>query len=106
MAAHDQRFKTLVRAFFAELIALFFAKWVSLLDFSQVEWLDKELLPDPPAGQGFYADLVARVGTHELMPPLRPEEKPSTNVLVHLKSLGWDNCHTSNRNHECRQLQV
>jgi hypothetical protein len=85
MAEHDQRFKTLIREFFAELIALFFSKWVAALDFARLDWLDKELMPDPPAGQGFYADLVARVGSCEAIPALRPEEKASDSVLVHLE---------------------
>ena len=85
MAEHDQRFKTLIREFFAELLALFFARWAAMLDFTRMEWLDKELLPDPPSGQGFYADLVVRVGSRELIPALRPEEKASDNVLVHLE---------------------
>ena len=68
MAAHDQRFKTLLKEFLAELLALFFPKWAAALDFSRVDWLDKELLPDPPSGQGFYADLVARIGSREDRP--------------------------------------
>lgn len=85
MAEHDQRFKTLVRAFFRELLALFFPTWAAALDCNRLEWLDKELLPDPPAGKSFYADLVARVGTRDLAPALRPEEQPSDTCLVHLE---------------------
>lgn len=90
MAEHDQRFKTLAREFFAELIALLFTKWAAKLDLARLDWLDKELMPDPPSGQGFYADLVVRVATHESIPALRPEEKASDSVLVHLEAEAED----------------
>src|SRR5260370_1522604 len=85
MAEHDQGFKTLVREFLAELVRLFFTAWASALDFSRLEWLDKELMPNPPAGQSFYADLVVRVGTLAPTPALRPEEQESDSVLIHLE---------------------
>src|SRR5215211_4766835 len=58
---HDQRFKTLRREFFADFLRLFFAAWAARLDLSEVEWLDKEVFPDPPEGERHVLDLVARV---------------------------------------------
>ena len=62
---HDQRFKTLIQEFFTEFLLLFFAVWAERLDTSTVEWLDKEVFPDPPAGHRRSLDLVAKVATRE-----------------------------------------
>ena len=70
---HDQRFKTLIREFFAEFLILFFAKWTEHLDASTVEWLDKELFPNPPEGSMHVLDLVAKV-------PFRQSSSNSANV--------------------------
>jgi hypothetical protein len=58
---HDQRFKTLIREFFAEFLTLFFADWAARLDLSTIEWLDQELYPNPPEGSRHVLDMVARV---------------------------------------------
>lgn len=58
---HDQRFKALVREFFPDLLRLFFGEWAARFDLSHVEWLDKELTPDPPDGERHILDLVAKV---------------------------------------------
>jgi len=58
---HDQRFKTLIREFFADFLRLFFAAWAARLDLSGVEWLDQEVFPDPPEGTRHALDLVVRV---------------------------------------------
>ncbi|MFN4259071.1 MAG: hypothetical protein ACK4RK_07215 [Gemmataceae bacterium] len=47
---HDQRFKTLLRAFFADFMRLFFADWAERLDLSAIDWLDKEVFPIRPKG--------------------------------------------------------
>lgn len=47
---HDQRFKTLIRAFFGDFLRLFFEDWAERLDLTNTEWLDTELYHDPPAG--------------------------------------------------------
>jgi hypothetical protein len=62
---HDRRFKSLIREFFAEFLQLFFAPWVSKFDLSDVEWLDKEVLSDPPEGSRHQLGLVARLHTRE-----------------------------------------
>src|SRR5262249_22775520 len=40
---------------------LFFPQRAASLDLSQPEWLDKELFTDPPVGDVYILDLVARV---------------------------------------------
>lgn len=63
MHDHDQRFKTLLKTFLPEFFALFFADWAETFDFSRVEWLDKEVFPDPPQGERRVLDLVAKLPT-------------------------------------------
>jgi hypothetical protein len=65
MRDHDQRWKTLLREFFADFLRLFFPEWARLMDFSHTEWLDKEVFPDPPEGRRRVLDLVARVGLND-----------------------------------------
>ena len=62
---HDQRFKTLLKAFFAEFFQVFFPAWADRFDFERVDWLEQEVFTDPPRGERRSLDLVARV-------PLRP----------------------------------
>ena len=69
MTDHDQRFKSLLKAFFAEFFQAFFAAWADRFDFSRVDWLEQEVFTDPPRGQRRSLDLVARV-------PLRPGVPP------------------------------
>jgi hypothetical protein len=65
MNDHDQRFKTLLQEFFGDFLQLFFAPWAARLDCSQVEWLDKEVFPDPPEGSRRILDLIAKVPTRQ-----------------------------------------
>lgn len=58
---HDQRFKQLLREFFPDLLRLFFRPWDERFDFTAVEWVEQELLPDPPEGERHVLDLVARL---------------------------------------------
>jgi len=74
---HDQRFKTLIREFFADFRRLFFAEWAARLDLSAVEWLDKEVFPDPPEGTRHGLDLVARVPV-----AARAEGGPAASLLL------------------------
>lgn len=62
---HDQRFKTIIREFFADFLTLFFADWAARLDLARIEWLEQELLPDPPDGDRHIVDLVAKLRTLE-----------------------------------------
>ncbi len=50
MIDHDQRFKSLLKAFFAEFFQVFFPEWADRFDFSRVEWLEQEVFTDPPRG--------------------------------------------------------
>jgi hypothetical protein len=60
MSDHDHRFKTLLQEFFADFLRLFFAPWAERLHCSMVEWLDKEVFPDPPEGTTFSTSCEAR----------------------------------------------
>jgi hypothetical protein len=78
---HDQRFKVLLKEFFAEFLALFFPQQAARFDYSRLEWLDKEVFADPPQGEVLIADLVARL-------PLRAPatgEPISAVALVHVE---------------------
>jgi len=68
MPDHDQRFKALLREFFADFVHLFFDDWAKRFDLSEVEWLDKELHPEPSDGKRHVLDLVAKLRTFE--PPV------------------------------------
>jgi hypothetical protein len=82
---HDQRFKALIREFFADFLQLFFADWASLFDLSTIEWLDKEVLPDPPQGSRHQLDLVARLWTRERVSDSQPEAADAWLALVHIE---------------------
>jgi len=79
---HDQRFKSLIREFFGDFLRLFFVEWAERLDLSNVEWLDKELLPDPPEGARYHLDLVARVPT---LLPVEGSDPEGWLALVHIE---------------------
>ncbi len=78
---HDQRFKTLIREFFAEFLDLFFCDWAVRLDLSSVEWLEKELYPDPPEGSRHKLDLLAKVPVNQVYDPRFAESL----LLVHIE---------------------
>src|SRR5271166_905269 len=80
---HDQRFKALIREFFADFLRLFFADWAARLDLESIEWLDKEVLPNPPEGERHLLDLVARLGVKQ--PLSQPEESDNLLALVHIE---------------------
>jgi hypothetical protein len=69
MVDHDQRFKTLLKAFLAEFFQVFFPAWADRFDFARVNWLEQEVFTDPPRGERRALDLVARL-------PLRPGVPP------------------------------
>jgi hypothetical protein len=85
MSDHDQRFKTLLQEFFADFLRLFFAAWVARLDCNKVEWLDKEVFPDPPEGARHVLDLVARLPTRQAVPGQRSGEPDRWLALVHVE---------------------
>ncbi len=85
MTDHDQRFKTLIQVFFADFLRLFFRPWAERLDCSAVEWLDKEVFPDPPEGSRRVLDLVGKLATRQVVPGQRPGEADQWLALVHIE---------------------
>ena len=81
MSDHDQRFKTVLRVFFPEFFRLFFATWAERFDFTQIEWLDKEVFRDPPQGEVLEMDLVARLP----LLAVAPGEAAEAVALVHVE---------------------
>jgi hypothetical protein len=84
-ADHDQRFKELLREFFREFLLLFFPEWVDRVDFTRLEWLDKEVYPDPPRGERRVLDLVAKLPTRQVVPGQRSGEADSWIALLHME---------------------
>lgn len=85
MQDHDQRFKNLIREFFAEFLELFFADWAARLDCAKVEWLDKEVFPDPPEGMRSILDLVGKLPAREPTPGADAEKPETWLALVHIE---------------------
>jgi len=86
--SHDQLFKTLLRVFFADILALFLPALAARLVPASATFLDPEAFLDVPQGQRRIADLVARV-------PLRPSPAPLPDpnlfvprdaILLHLET--------------------
>lgn len=82
---HDQRFKELLKLFFADFFRLFLTAWAARFDFTQVTWLDKEVFPDPPQGERNILDLVAQVPTREAVPAARPGMPEAWLALLHVE---------------------
>jgi Domain of unknown function (DUF4351) len=82
---HDQRFKTLIKEFFELFLRLFFRPWAERLDCSAIEWLDKEVFPDPPQGQRRVLDLVGKARTRQAVPGPHSGEEESWLALVHIE---------------------
>ncbi len=72
----DQLFKELPHSFFREFLELFFPELAARLEFSRVQFLDKELFTDFPEGSRREPDLVAQVTTLDGEPEL---------ILVHVE---------------------
>jgi hypothetical protein len=85
MPDHDQRFKLLLQAFFAEFLQLFFPALAARFDFSNLVWLDKEVFADPPQGGRGYLDLVAQLRAREPIAGQRPGEPDTTLALIHVE---------------------
>ncbi len=68
MSDHDQRFKMLLQEFFGDFLRLFFRPWAERLECDSVEWLDKEIFPDPPEGARHVLDLVGKLATRQAVP--------------------------------------
>jgi Domain of unknown function (DUF4351) len=88
MMDHDQRFKVLLKAFFAEFFQTFFPAWADRFDFSRVDWLEQEVFTDPPRGERRSLDLVARVALRPGVPPPAPglaEPVDCWLTLIHIE---------------------
>jgi hypothetical protein len=88
MVDHDQRFKSLLKAFFAEFFQTFFPAWADRFDFSRVDWLEQEVFIDPPRGERRSLDLVARLPLCPGVPPPAPaagEPADCWLTLIHIE---------------------
>src|SRR5215831_4344831 len=68
---HDQRLKVLLKEFFEAFFTCFFPCWAERFDFTEIDWLDKELFLAPPQGEKRQLDLVARLRLRPGAPPPR-----------------------------------
>lgn len=82
---HDQYFKVLLKAFFREFFSLFFPPWVDRIDFTRVEWLDKEVFVEPPQGERLFLDLVAKLHLLRPVPGQRAGESEARIALIHVE---------------------
>ena len=83
---HDQLFKEVIREFFPDFLRLFFADYAAKFDFSQIEWLDKELFAAPPDGPKHILDLVAQLrATEPINSNSKPNEPQSWIALIHIE---------------------
>ncbi len=82
---HDQRFKALIREFFPQFMQLFLPVWAVEFDFTTTEWLDKEILPDPPEGERHILDLVAKLRTAENLTSRTTATADEWLALVHVE---------------------
>src|SRR5262245_47409656 len=68
---HDQRLKVLLKEFFEAFFRCFFPTWAARFEFSDIDWLDKELFLAPPQGEKRQLDLVAKLKLRPGAPPPR-----------------------------------
>jgi len=85
---HDQMFKTLLRAFFGDLLALVAPGIAERVDAARASFLDKELLADAVEGRR-EADLLARVPVHgggSLLVHVEIEARARSRMPLRLRS--------------------
>src|SRR3954447_17236676 len=88
MVDHDQRFKSVLKTFFAEFFQAFFPAWAGRFDFSGVDWLEQEVFTDPTRGERRSVDLVARLPLPPGVPPpaMAPAEPADRCLtLIHIE---------------------
>jgi Domain of unknown function (DUF4351) len=68
---HDQRLKVLLKEFFEAFFLCFFPAWGARFEFTDIDWLDKELFLAPPQGEKRQLDLVAQLRLRPGAPPPR-----------------------------------
>src|SRR5262245_58525874 len=113
MAEHDQRFTKLLKEFLPEFFQGFFPQRAAGLDFDGLEWLDKEVFTDPPGGDVFILDLVARLRTRTpqgeeplLATALVLLEIESREAVAAFRQRMYRYYETLRRKHGCRVLPV
>jgi hypothetical protein len=81
---HDQRLKVLLKEFFEAFFTCFYPAWAERFEFTDIDWLDKELFLSPPQGERRQLDLVARLKLRPGVPPPRAEVTDLV-ALVHVE---------------------
>ena len=81
---HDQRLKVLLKEFFEGFFLCFFPAWAERFEFTEIDWLDKELFLAPPQGEKRQLDLVARLRLRPDAPPPRADVTDLV-ALVHVE---------------------
>jgi len=81
---HDQRLKVLLKEFFEQFFLCFFPDWAARFDFTNIDWLDKEIFLAPPQGEKRQLDLVARLRLRPGAPPLA-KDVTDLVALVHIE---------------------
>ncbi len=79
MPVHDQRMKSMLCGFPAELIELLLPGWAGRFDLRNIRWLQQEILLDPPTGERREIDMVAEI---VLLPDVR--------ALLHIEGESGD----------------
>ncbi len=82
---HDQRFKTLIREFFADFLRLFLTVWESRFDLSTIEWLEQEMLPNPPEGSRHRLDMVAKLKARRQVTSKNRSASDEWLTLIHIE---------------------
>jgi hypothetical protein len=81
---HDQRLKVLLKELFEAFFRCFFPDWAERFEFTNIDWLDKELFLAPPQGEKRQLDLVARLHLRPGAPPPRAGAEDLV-ALVHVE---------------------
>jgi hypothetical protein len=81
---HDQRLKVLLKEVFEAFFLGFFPDWAARFEFTDIDWLDKELFLAAPDGERRQLDLVARLKLRPGAPPPR-EGVNDLVALVHVE---------------------
>ena len=64
---------------------LFLPTWAEQFDFTSTQWLDKEILPDPPEGERHVLDLVAKLRTAENLTSRTTATAEEWLAMVHVE---------------------
>ncbi len=72
----------MIREFFPQFMNLFFEAYAKEFDLTTPQWLDKEILPNPPEGERHILDLVAKLRMTRSLDTNRAEE---CLALVHVE---------------------